>query len=101
MLTSTAQRVAPVSRSFAEFVVNQSWHDLGTHIRRLGGADYLGFHSFSGDACLQFSYHGHEFSIQESGRLFVFKVEDSNCPDRILFEVQSHFAAILAPDTCD
>jgi hypothetical protein len=101
MLTTTAQRIAPASRSFAEFIANQSWHDLGTHIRRLHGAEYLGFHSLNGDACLQFSYRGHEFCIQESGRLLVFKVEDSTCPDRVLFEVQSHFAALLAPDKCD
>ena len=95
MATQTAPRIDSSPRTFAEFVVNRSWHDVGIQIQRLEGAKYLGFTSDRRDACLQFSFHGQRFCIQEDGPIFLFKVNDSNCPEQILWEVQSHFAALL------
>jgi hypothetical protein len=50
MVSSSSQLFEPVSSPFAEFVVNRSWHDVSMHVRRLLGAEYLGF-SGRGLAC--------------------------------------------------
>lgn len=101
MSIQTAPRIGSSRRIFAEFVVCRSWHDVSIQIQRLEGAQYLGFTSDRRDARLQFSYRDQKFFIQEEGAVLLFQVNDSTCPERILWEVQSHFAALLSPDLND
>ena len=101
MVTQTAPRIDSAPRTFAEFVVTRSWHDVGIQVRRLDGAIYLGFTSDRRDASMRFTFHGQDFLIREDKLHFSFAVEDSNCPERILREVQSHFAALLSPSLTD
>jgi hypothetical protein len=101
MATQAASYVDSSPRTFAEFEGNRSWHDIGVQVRRLDGAIYLGFTSDRRDASMRFTFHGQDFRIKEDNRRFAFAVEDSNCPERILWEVQSHFAALLSPSLTD
>ena len=88
-------------RTFAEFFASHSCHDLSMQIQRLPGANYLGFAGDRRNVRLQFGYRGQIFFIKEAGRSFHFQVNSSDCPERILWEVQSHFAALLSPGLRD
>lgn len=101
MATQTAPPVASSPRTFAEFNVTRSWHDIAVQVRRLDGAIHIGFTSDRRDASLRFTFRGQDFRIRAEIQRFMLVVEDSNCPERILWEVQSHFAALLSPNLTD
>jgi hypothetical protein len=101
MTTQTAPCIDSSPRTFEEFDVNRSRHDIAVQIRRLDGAIYLGFTSDRRDASMRFTFHGQDFCIREDSHRFTFAVDESNCPERILWEVQSHFAALLSPSLAD
>jgi hypothetical protein len=99
MVTPTTEIAPPTARAFAEFFVNHSWYDVGTHISQLTGVTYIGF---TDDAnCLKFKYGGYEFCVHDAGRKFNVKVHAATCPESVLQEVHRHFAALLAPEMFD
>lgn len=87
-------------RTFAEFLITKSWQEVGEHIRRLHGANFVGFTAGGNSASLRFELSGHDFCIKEAGRVFAFTVAD-DCPDRLLHKVQSHFASLLSSHLAD
>ena len=82
-------------RDFAEFLITKSWQEVGQHLRLLRGAQFVGFTTGSHAASLQFELTGYDFFVREAGRVFAFSVA-GDCPDRLLHNVQSHFASLLS-----
>lgn len=94
----TLQRAKPVSRTFAEFRITHSWQEIEIYLRRLRGVESPLLTANGSDCTLRFFYRSHSFCAQERGNLLILNVDNATCPDRILFEVQSHLAALLSPE---
>ena len=58
------------------------------------------FKAFRGDSettCIHFDYQDERFSIDERHGRLVLSVDNADCHERILHEVQSHMVALMAP----
>lgn len=98
MTFETTQLASPVPRTFAEFPFDQSWHEIAVHARRLNGATHVGhFGDDHEQIWLRFMYMGEDFCIQDGGERLKLSVDDGQCPESILHEVQRHFAPLLSP----
>lgn len=79
------------SRQFTAFPESCAWEDLQTLLAQLPGACITQF--ISDDVLemwLDFTYCGHEFSVNNQEGEFWFFVKDPNCPDEILLGVIHH-----------
>jgi hypothetical protein len=79
------------SRHFAELPEACEWEKLREHIALLPGAkvtNYLTDHVV--EMWLDFSYQGHDFTVNNPLGSFWFFVRDPGCPDEILTAVGEH-----------
>ena len=84
------------SRHFGELPQLISWYELRDHLRQMNGVlitQFLTDHVT--EAWIDFSYRGHEFSVNDQLGAYWFFVRDPNCPDENLEAVLSHCAAVL------
>ena len=84
------------SRHFGDLPQTVSWHRLRTHIEELDGAEVTHFVTDNvTEAWIDFSYRGHQFSVNDQFGAYWFFVNDPTCPDKILVAVLSHCEALL------
>jgi len=84
------------SRHFGDLPQTVLWHRLRDHIEELGGAAVTGFVTDNvTEAWIDFSYRGHEFSVNDQCGEYWFFVQDPECPDEILEAVLSHCKLLL------
>jgi hypothetical protein len=84
------------SRHFGDLPQTAMWSDVCEHVRKLPGADLTGFVSdFITEAWIDFTYKGHEFSINDQYGDYWFFVRDPACPDETLLDVLAHFRLLL------
>jgi hypothetical protein len=98
IMTDAAQLAEPVPRAFAEFPLTRNWQEIAIHARRLDGASHVGLFGDGDETWLRFVYMGQDFSIEDGGARLTLTVDDANCPDVILYEVQKHFVPLLSPE---
>jgi len=84
------------SRHFGDLPQTVLWHGLRDHIEGLSGAAVTGFVTDEvTEAWIDFSYRGHEFSVNDQYGEYWFFVRDPECPDEILEAVLSHCKLLL------
>lgn len=84
------------SRHFGDLPQTVLWYDVRDHVARLPGAVLTGFVTDDvTEAWIDFTYHGHVFSINDQLGDYWFFVDDPACPETILREVLAHFATLL------
>ena len=84
------------SRHFGDLPQTVLWHGLRDHIEGLEGAVVTGFVTDEvTEAWIDFSYRGHEFSVNDQNGEYWFFVQDPECPDEILEAVLSHCKLLL------
>jgi hypothetical protein len=84
------------SRHFGDLPQTVLWHALRDHIEELEGAVVTGFVTDEvTEAWIDFSYRGHEFSVNDQYGEYWFFVQDPECPDEILEAVLSHCKLLL------
>lgn len=77
---------------------NPEWHRIKAHVPRLEGAVLTGFTTDDvTEAWIDFSFRGHEISINNQHGFWWFFVKDPACPEDILVTVLDHFEAELNP----
>jgi hypothetical protein len=84
------------SRQFFDLQKSISWDDLIIHLKKL---DQLEIKEFlpSPDlgSWLDFSFKKFEFSVNEQIGMYWFFVENSSCPDEVLYQLAEHLSAII------
>ena len=84
------------SRHFGELPRSISWYELRDHLRQLKGVVITQFLTDDvTEAWIDFSYRGHEFSVNDQLGAYWFFVSDPNCPDESLETILSHCHAVL------
>jgi hypothetical protein len=84
------------SRNFATLPQTVLWYDLRDHLQTLGGVEVTEFITDDvTQAWIDFTYHGHTFTINDQLGDFWFFVDDPSCPDEILTEVVKHCERLL------
>lgn len=84
------------SRHFAGMPEEVSWYDLRDHITTLEGAEITNFVTDEVlEVWIEFTYAGHEFSINNQYGEYWFFVNDPRCPESILQDVLTHCERIL------
>lgn len=90
------QRTADGSRHFASLPQTASWTALRDSVALLSGAELLNYVNPGGIAAwIDFSFRDHRFRINAYDGRFHFFVSDPQCADLTLFQVGSHFEALL------
>ncbi len=88
------------SRHFGDLPQTALWEQMRDYVSQLPEArltDFISDHLTA--VWIDFSYRGHEFSINDQLGSYWFFVKDPTCPDVILRDVLAHFARLLAsPD---
>ena len=83
------------SRNFADLPEIASFASMRLHTGSLEGAEETGFLTDEvTEMWLDFSYRGYRFSINNQHGNYWFFVEDTTCPEPLLFDVLEHFAKI-------
>jgi len=85
------------SRKFTELSETVTWDKFRQHITRLSGAnvtDYLTDHVT--EMWLDFTFRGHNFTVNNQSGDFWFFVVDPSCPDDILSAVVEHCEPVLS-----
>jgi hypothetical protein len=87
------------SRHFASLPESESWESLHEHVRRLEGVSGTSIITDEvTEAWIDFSFRGHEFSVNnQSGEFWLF-VEDPACPVEVLEAVLTHCKLLLERD---
>ncbi len=93
--SDSEQKPSPIPRTFAEFPFNRTWQELVVHAQRLPGASRVALFGQGEESWLRFACMGESFGIQDGGDRLTITVDNSDCPEAILFAVQSHFAPFL------
>ncbi len=83
------------SRHFGDLPESQSPLRVCDHVSRLPGARLTGFLNGIIEFWIDFTYEGHEFTLNTQYGDYWFFVTDPDCPDQILQGVLDHFARIL------
>lgn len=87
------------SRHFGALPQTVLWYELHDHIKQLTGATMTGFLTdHVTEAWIDFTYCGHEFSVNDQFGTYWFFVADPLCPDDLLAAVLSHCGRLLEPD---
>ena len=90
-------RMKDGSRNFGDLPATVIWYDLRDHVAKLDGATITGFVTdHVTEAWIDFTYRGHNFSVNDQNGDYWFFVEDPACPDDILLSVLSHCERLLA-----
>ena len=87
------------SRQFGDLPQSATWYKLRRHIARLEGAtvtDFVTDHVT--EAWIDFSFHGHQFSINNQWGGYWFFVKDAYTPNEILEAVLSHCRSLLGEE---
>lgn len=82
------------SRQFLTLPESIDWNEMRDHIAALPGAkvtDYLTDHVT--EVWIDFSFHGHAFTVNNQFGEYWFFVKDSDCPDNTLLMIAGHCAA--------
>ncbi len=88
--------MADGSRNFASLPQSVSWYDLRDQIANLPGAKLTGFVTdHVTEAWIDFTYLGHNFSVNDQNGEYWFFVGDPGCPDHILQAVLDHCKGLL------
>jgi hypothetical protein len=84
------------SRHFAELPQTVSWDRLFKHIKKLSGVTDANLLTDNvTEAWIDFSYRGHQFSVNNQfGNYWLF-VQDPDCPVEVLEAVVSHCKVLL------
>jgi hypothetical protein len=91
------------SRHFGDIPENYDpaspeWHRIKAHVPELSGAALTGFVTDDvTEAWIDFSFRGHEFSINNQHAFWWFFVNDPECPEELLVTVLDHFEVLLNP----
>jgi len=92
-------RMRDGSRHFASLPESEPWESLHEHVKRLGGVSETGIVTDEvTEAWIDFSFRGHEFSINNQSGDYWFFVEDPACPEEVLEAVLSHCKLLLERD---
>ncbi len=84
------------SLHFADLPESAGRAELREHIAKLTGASVTGFLTdHITEVWIDFTYHGHRFTINNQFGDYWFFVEAVDCPEEILAEVVSHCAVLL------
>ena len=84
------------SRHFGELRETTSWYELHDHIKGLRGASEVTLLTdHVTEAWIDFTYRGHQFSVNNQHGNYWFFVEDPQCPDDVLDAVMSHCKLLL------
>ena len=68
------------------------------HVAGLRGGELTGFLTDGVTECwIDFSFEGHEFSVNDNFGDYWFFVRDAQCPDNVLNAVAEHFEILLLP----
>lgn len=83
------------SRKFMMLPEEISFDSLHKYTTTLQGADVTEYIWSVVECWIDFSYDGHQFSINNQFGEYWFFVDKPHCPDEILNRVAGHFAKIL------
>ena len=84
------------SRHFGDLPESIGWNQLKDHIKRLDGAQVTAFITdHITEVWIDFTYRGHEFSINNQFGEYWFFVDNPKCADEILEAVLGHCASVL------
>lgn len=85
------------SRQFAALPESVSWEQLRDHLARLEGVvvtDFITDHVV--EAWIDFSYRGHDFTVNNQFGEYWFFVEDPACDSEILLAIVAHCQRLLS-----
>lgn len=88
-------------RHFGEFPFTCTWTVLRERTFRLPGAVLTTFFKNEKETWLLFTYEGFEFFLHDQNATLHFSVDGSECPDRTLQRVLSHFSPLFSPHLGD
>ena len=84
------------SRYFGDLPQTANWYDVRDHIAKLQGATITGFICDDVlEAWIDFTYRGHQFSVNDQYGDYWFFVDDPECPDDVLQAVLAHCVTLL------
>src|SRR5262245_50973951 len=84
------------SRHFGELPQTVLWYEMRDHIKKLKGATVTNFITDNvTEAWIDFSYLGHDFSVNDQFGAYWFFVDDPTCQDEVLEVVLSHCELLL------
>lgn len=87
------------SRYFGDLPQTTNWYLVRDEVVKLPGAELKSFVTdHITEAWIDFSYQGHQFSINDQYGDYWFFVKDPACPDAILLAVLEHFKSLLVTD---
>lgn len=87
------------SRQFGELPQGVLWDELRDHLAKLPGAVLTGFITDGvTEAWIDFTYQGHQLSVNDQYGDYWFFVKDPTCPDAVLVAVLTHSALILGSE---
>lgn len=84
------------SRHFGDLPQTVLWYDLHDHTTQMPGAVLTGFITdHVTEAWIDFTYGGHQFSVNDQYGDYWFFVEDPECPDHLMIEVLEYCEKLL------
>ena len=84
------------SREFVDFNECASWEELRDPLARLPGAEITGYVTDHVTAVwIDFTYGGHQFSVNNQMGQYWFFVQDPLAPDAVLLAVAEHAPRLL------
>ena len=84
------------SRHFGDLPASIGWHQLCKHIGRLDGAQLTDFITDNiTEAWIDFTYRGHQFSINNQFGQYWFFVDNAQCSEETLKAVLEHCELVL------
>jgi hypothetical protein len=84
------------SRHFGDLPASIGWHQLRKHIGRLHGAQVTDFITDNiTEVWIDFTYRGHQFSINNQFGQYWFFADDAQCSEEILEAVLDHCELVL------
>ncbi len=86
------------SREFATLPPNYTGYSTRDHVMKLPGAKLTSFITDCiTESWIDFTYRGHNFTLNDPWNDYYCFVEDPACPDDILVDVVEHFLQLLEP----
>ena len=87
------------SRKFGELPQSASWNELRRHLGTLLGATVTDFIADNiTEAWIDFSFGGHDFSVNNQFGDYWFFANDAQAPDEILETILSHCRSLLGDE---
>jgi len=88
--------MADGSRHFGDLPQTVLWDELCDHINPLEGAEVTGLVTdYVTEGWIDFTYSGHQFSVNDQFGEYWFFVNDPLCPDTVLRTVFAHCRLLL------